>query len=605
VPWFTFAIAESGLVLLCLYQSWPGLAPPGIWLDDLWVSVLARSASLGELIDFHPPVPPGFIILLKASSALFGDGHWQLQLPALVCRLAAIPIVGWLAFRITLRLSAALVASALLADIPFMASLAIRAKQYTLDALVVTGVMLLGTTSVQQRTRRAFTSLTIAAALAAFVSHPGVIAGVLVVNSAFWSLETNERTWRALLTWIGYHVLVSVVCLVVLRNQQQAKLAAYWNAYFVPLSSAAALREFFLAGSGHGWRFLSGAFPLHSWQLVLVVPGLAWLLTRGIERPIGVVSIALFAIVLLLSAFKLYPVGEPRTDAFSYPVAVVLAAVGVHCLVGRIPGALPLAAAASLMLAASDSLQHRASYPPAGEKVLVDALREVLRPADALVVHPWGSWALGYYGPWPIDLVKVSDSAAGFCVHPRRDHTLVLAESYDGQSFPDPAAVEPQLQQLLQEPFPRVVYFGDQARLAEHEAIARSIARHGYVVRRMESTRTGTGRGLAAALVVLERAETAAPRGTPVIGIPVTGFRGAPGTLEAVVSSSFSFAAQAADDSSHVVTECRQSSCHLADVNRADVDFAQHDVRSDVEDSLAPMSAVFATETLLSPQDTS
>jgi len=106
----TFTIAEAGLVLLCLYQCWPGLAPPSFWLDDLWVSVLARSASLAELIDFRPPVPPGFVVLLKATTGLFGDGHWQLQLPALVCRLAAIPLVGWLAFRLTLRLSAALVA---------------------------------------------------------------------------------------------------------------------------------------------------------------------------------------------------------------------------------------------------------------------------------------------------------------------------------------------------------------------------------------------------------------------------------------------------------------------------------------------------------------
>jgi hypothetical protein len=311
-------------------------------------------------------------------------------------------------------------------------------------------------------------------------------------------------------------VLITIVYLLVLRNQQRANLVAYWHAYFVPLTNAGALREFFLTDSGHGWSFLSGAFPLHSWQLALVVPGLAWLLTRRAERPIGVAAIALFVAVLALSALKRYPVGAPRVDAFSYPVAVVLAAVGIHCLVGRIPGALPLAAAASLALAATDSARHRASYPPAGDKALVDALQEVLRPTDALVVHPWGNWALGYYGPWPVELVKVSDSTNGFFVHPQRDHTLVLAESYEGRSFRDPAAVEPQLRQLLKEPFSRVVYFGDQARLAEHEAMARAIARHGYVVRRLEWRRTGMGRALAA-LIVLERAD-AAPAEPPTTG---------------------------------------------------------------------------------------
>jgi hypothetical protein len=112
--------------------------------------------------------------------------------------------------------------------------------------------------------------------------------------------------------------------------------------------------------------------------------------------------------------------------------------------------------------------------------------------------------------------VKVSDSTNGFFVHPQRDHTLVLAESYEGRSFRDPAAVEPQLRQLLKEPFSRVVYFGDQARLAEHEAMARAIARHGYVVRRLEWRRTGMGRALAA-LIVLERAD-AAPAEPPTTG---------------------------------------------------------------------------------------
>jgi hypothetical protein len=92
----------------------------------------------------------------------------------------------------------------------------------------------------------------------------------------------------------------------------------------------------------------------------------------------------------------------------------------------------------------------------------------------------------------------------------------VLAESYEGRSFRDPAAVEPQLRQLLKEPFSRVVYFGDQARLAEHEAMARAIARHGYVVRRLEWRRTGVGRALAA-LIVLERAD-AAPAEPPTTG---------------------------------------------------------------------------------------
>jgi hypothetical protein len=46
--------------------------------------------------------------------------------------------------------------------------------------------------------------------------------------------------------------------------------------------------------------------------------------------------------------------------------------------------------------------------------------------------------------------------------------------------------------------------------------MARAIARHGYVVRRLEWRRTGMGRALAA-LIVLERAD-AAPAEPPTTG---------------------------------------------------------------------------------------
>ena len=138
---------------------------------------------------------------------------------------------------------------------------------------------------------------------------------------------------------------------------------------------------------------------------------------------------------------------------------------------------------------------------------MVDAVKEVLGPADALVVHPWGNWAIGYYGPWPVTLVKVSDSTNGFFVHPARDHTLVLAESYEGRSFRDPVAIESQLSKLMSEPFSRIVYFGDHGHWPEHQAIARAIARYGYVVTRQESRPTGTGRALAV-LIVLDRADS-------------------------------------------------------------------------------------------------
>ena len=48
-----FGSAVAAVVVLAFSLRLPGLAPPSFYLDDTWVALLARDASLSDLLAIH------------------------------------------------------------------------------------------------------------------------------------------------------------------------------------------------------------------------------------------------------------------------------------------------------------------------------------------------------------------------------------------------------------------------------------------------------------------------------------------------------------------------------------------------------------------------
>jgi len=522
LPRPALVLGLGAIALLWLLARLPGFNPPSLWLDDEWVAVLVKSASLSFLFEVRPPVPPGFVLALKGVRALLGDGEWQLQLLALLAGAAQVVAIGWLVRRVTGHASLGLLAAALLAGNPVLATYSLRAKAYALDGLL--SIVLVGLAAAALRSGRTgrFLWLCAAGCAAIFLSVPSLFVAGAMVNVAAAALllrppataspagrPVAPSRLRLLLGWAGFHLAVLAFYLAFVRGGRNASLLVHWRNFFVPTDDLSAAAAFL---SGRGARLFTGAFPEGlPWLAALIPVGLARLLWRRDGRALGLAMAGLYAGVVAAAALRLYPIGGGRTDLYAVPISILLAACALSGH-GRWSRWLPPAAAA---LAAAHFLitlpSGRSAYPEEGGRAIVERANEIVRDEDGLVIYPWSNYAVGYYGRWPVRLVPVADSTNGFYVRLERERTLVLHETLAGRSFEaGPDVVERQLIPFLADGPERLVYVAVKGPTDPHAWIVRTIVSHGY---RMVDHETDRG----AIRITYERAR---PAGAPHLPAP-------------------------------------------------------------------------------------
>src|SRR5439155_6932788 len=68
------------------------LAPPSLWIDDAWVSLLYKVHTVGDVRRIAV-ASPGFVVLLKAWLSVVRFSSLRAQLPAFVCGVLAPPAI--------------------------------------------------------------------------------------------------------------------------------------------------------------------------------------------------------------------------------------------------------------------------------------------------------------------------------------------------------------------------------------------------------------------------------------------------------------------------------------------------------------------------------
>jgi hypothetical protein len=468
---FAFIAAVGLITLIALRLRLSGLNPPSLWLDDEWVGLVVRKMTLADFFRLRPPVPIGFVIVEKFVALFARDPEWPLQLLPLACSVASVPLMAAVTLRVTRRASVAVLAAALAAVCPMSSQLAVRVKQYGVDGLLVTVLLLAGIpllTALRPRRGLQFAAIAICSVVFSF---PSVFVSVPLFHLAVllhWTRKLRVGSFRLrdealnLALIVGFDLAFAIVWLLLLRGQTSQAMTDYWAAHFMPSNLDGALS--FLRVSG--WEAVQSAVPDYLAPILVLVPlGILDLASRPLRRGLACVVVLMFIEIVCASALHLYPLGGGRTDSFAHPVLIMSIASGLNLILTyglrwtrspRHAESVAAIACACIALVFALNAGVPAGYPLSGDAIVTQAAEDLIRPDDGLVVYPHGTIGVGYYGRWPVSFVPWPAFAHNFHVEINRPNTLGLSP-YAGY-WDAPSKLDGELTAFLRTPYPRVIY---------------------------------------------------------------------------------------------------------------------------------------------------
>ena len=489
-----FASAVAAVVVLAFSLRLPGLAPPSLYLDDAWVALLARDASLSDLLAIKPHHPLGFIVLLAVAHRLLPGAELSVQLVPFAASLALVPLGAWLVRRRTGGFSGGILAAVLLALNPTLSDYAVRAKPYATDALLALVLVAATQRCLAEPSARRLGRLALLAPLAALFSYPAALVGAVGFVGAFAAAlaATPERAQRDALMRIAAAFLAADVLLgfLLVYGQANRALTSYWEGGFVPLHDPAVAIAFVVSRTT---LVFTSSFPRGFQALGILVPlGFALLLAhRGTRLAAGLLG-ALWAAFWMAAAMRLYPVDD-RTTSFAYPLVALLAVWTICFEMRRVSSPLiregvPAFLAAALLVSSAVPV----TYPASEDARLVRALVAEARPGDDVLLFPHANWSAGYYSGWPVHLAPVDYYGTRFEARLLREGAVTLPglAGYEDR----PQLLDPTLRKLVSRRPERVLYLAthlDAAYYGAHFHIRDFLGASGYRSERLALARDG------------------------------------------------------------------------------------------------------------------
>lgn len=407
-----------------------------------------------------------------AANAGEAGTHWNLQWFPALCGSLAIAVAGVAARRLFGRRELGIVVALLLMLDPVLSTYSVRVKPFTFDVLVISIILYAGTFARERRWLRV-----LIAAVAAPLSFTSLIVTVPMVAIDCLHGFRDRRVRSAVLVFVA-SAMVTVFFLAAPR--MSPALREFWRSFYLPLDATivnfARVRLF---------AFFTSEFAGPARWLALLIPfGLfrMWCFER--TRRHAVVMTLSLLLLLAASAAHRYPLGGERTDLFLHPLFAFAIAGALLGSTGRwqAVGRSALAAVVLLLI-----LQFRILmpvYPVASDRDAVAGGLSLLGSGDELLIYPFSSWAVGYYGAWPVRFVETDVTTNAFYAIPERGETTMLMERVGGVDFRDDRRVlEVQLDRLVSAKRPRTItLIATSADPAPLQHIVERLTHHGYSI---------------------------------------------------------------------------------------------------------------------------
>jgi hypothetical protein len=487
------------IVVSAFVARYPGLNPNSLWYDDLAWAVFARLGNPRSILFGVANAPPGFLAVLWASSAIFRDPEWSMQLFPFLCGLASIPVMAGVAWRLTKSHGVSLLAAALTALNPLLAHYTVFVKAYSVDFLVTAVLLYVAIPLlVEDEIRPAgAVRLLLVASLGALVSVTSIFVSIAAVNAvALRALTHRDRKQLALL--VGPALLFDAALVL---GAAWFRFSHYGGRY-----AAYDLEVDFLRRMAHPnrlWRFAKHRMLDHvalglpswtetaswdpvtvKWTLAFAGIGLGWAVFQRRTRAVGLLLLIIMAGFLVAAYTDLYPITTVRRSIFSFPVIITLAAISLEA--GTAWSSYRKATQLAVGLAVAGFALYapiRVAYWDVDDARLVARLSTALTPSDDLILSPAATYLTAYYGHWRVSVpANNGTDARGLSIV--RSDTLQLPLGHQQRS----AA----LQTFLRSPLPdHVCYVAFRTADDEEQDVIAALNDRGYATEVVETTTQG------------------------------------------------------------------------------------------------------------------
>jgi hypothetical protein len=420
--------AEAGLVLLlglavlAVHNVGYMLSQP-FWNDEAWVAVTTKFP-LSQLRETTSSTPIGWSFLLRFITV---SGTETPRLLALAFAGLAVVAAYWLGRGLGWGSRPSAILAGTLAGLGALLVPAMLQrddlKQYTADACMALLVLALTSWLEKEWSRRRLMLLSVAVWGGMLVSDVVAFVGIAAF-AAVCLAQLARRDWRklveALVAGAGTAVLMGAVYEVFDKGAADILAGStHWDGYYVPISEGLHASLAWIIMMTGRLRPDYGLGPI--WLAVPLVA--AGVVTIGrLGRPATALAAgALLPEMVVMSALKIYPYGDPRTSTALMTVIMVVAAIGVAgicaLLYNRLPRRAVAVAAAAVVIVAALTAGSVVSKPYVrGRTIPTEDISQQtryvaahVRPADVVLVNSSSNWGFAYYWPYGHPARRLTD----------------------------------------------------------------------------------------------------------------------------------------------------------------------------------------------------
>jgi hypothetical protein len=319
------------------------------WRDELSLVQSLDTYSVpqlfGQLTDAQT-APPLWLVLVKASTWVFGDGERGYRVLPLLFGCATLVLLAVLAARLVKNRWAAVVPVIVLSTVSELVFYTAQTKQYTADTFLVVGLILLAVHVLQ--TGKGERLWYVALVIAPWFSYGAMLS---IPFLAVWLAVVQLRRRQRGAAYLAMRIVVPAVSVLGAAllswrlTSHVNEFTSYWDYYLGPENLAHTLRWTIVVFKDLAIRELGSA----AWWAtgLLVMAGFAIALRRGVG--IAVMLVLPTAAGYLAGLLGIYPFGH-RLILFCAPGLAVLLAILVDAVAER----------------AGRLTQHRYAKPAAG-----------------------------------------------------------------------------------------------------------------------------------------------------------------------------------------------------------------------------------------------
>lgn len=378
------------------------LAPPSLWIDDAWVSLLYKVNTIADVRRISV-ASPGFVALLKVWFKVGGFSNLRAQAPAFAFGILGPPALYFTARSWRLGRPAALLAGGLLVVSPVHMRYSARVKAFTLEAFAAAVLLLIADRLLSDPLRRSrWYAFAIAAAIATalsaplvIVAVPGFVAGVVAVR------RVNERIPRAALgAAAGYGVFSVVWYAVAIRGSIDRNLVDYWGDYYISHRSIGD----FLTTTGRGFSRLAHGFTPMPAVLTLAALAACLIWTSRVRLDRVVLLAGPVVIAAGIAVLHRNPFGGGRTDIYLYSNLALALACGADAVFRQTSARVAGTVAVTAIVALGAVSLPVPAYPKEDFRAMLAVVNANIRTEDAILLYPKARFAAALYTDWPFHL---------------------------------------------------------------------------------------------------------------------------------------------------------------------------------------------------------